>query len=175
MHLTRCRKNYVKHIWRRLEYIRRSSVHRIRTDKHVIEPFEIPHHWQRYRSMDWGYTKPYAVYSYAVDYDDVLYITGEYYGCKPGMLDTVHRKRRGSCTKDSTLKRLSRSSRPRYMATYRPWRANDCEIFATEGVYWVRADNDRLAGLMQVHQRLKEGKLKIFSNCVHLIRTRYQL
>ncbi len=26
-----------------------------RTDKHVIEPFEIPHHWQRYRSMDWGY------------------------------------------------------------------------------------------------------------------------
>ena len=38
-------------------------------------------------------------------------------------------------------------------------------------MYWVRADNDRLAGLMQVHQRLKEGKLKIFSNCVHLIRT----
>lgn len=35
----------------------------------------------------------------------------------------------------------------------------------------MRADNDRLAGLMQVHQRLKEGKLKIFSNCVHLIRT----
>ena len=24
---------------------------------------------------------------------------------------------------------------------------------------------------MQVHQRLKEGKLKIFSSCVHLIRT----
>ena len=36
---------------------------------------------------------------------------------------------------------------------------------------WDRADNDRMAGLMQVHMRLKERKLKVFSSCTHLIRT----
>lgn len=143
-----------------------------RTDKHVIEPFEIPHHWQRYRSMDWGYTKPYAVYSAAVDYDDVLYITGEYYGCKPGMPDTgTQETAREVAQKIEHLKDYQGVADPAIWQRTGHDGPTIAEIFATEGVYWVRADNDRLAGLMQVHQRLKEGKLKIFSNCVHLIRT----
>ena len=28
---------------------------------HVIEPFEIPKHWKRFRSFDFGYAKPFAV------------------------------------------------------------------------------------------------------------------
>lgn len=143
-----------------------------RTDKHVMEPFEIPHHWQRYRSMDWGYTKPYAVYSAAVDYDDVLYITGEYYGCKPGMPDTgTQETAREVAQKIEHLKDYQGVADPAIWQRTGHDGPTIAEIFATEGVYWVRADNDRLAGLMQVHQRLKEGKLKIFSNCVHLIRT----
>lgn len=143
-----------------------------RTEKHVIEPFEVPHHWQRYRSMDWGYTKPYAVYSYAVDYDDVLYITGEYYGCKPGMPDTgTQETAREVAQKIEHLKDYQGVADPAIWQRTGHDGPTIAEIFATEGVYWVRADNDRLAGLMQVHQRLKEGKLKIFSNCVHLIRT----
>lgn len=143
-----------------------------RTDKHVIEPFEIPHHWQRYRSMDWGYTKPYAVYSYAVDYDDVLYIIGEYYGCKPGMPDTgTQETAREVAQKIEHLKDYQGVADPAIWQRTGHDGPTIAEIFATEGVYWTRADNDRLAGLMQVHQRLKEGKLKIFSNCVHLIRT----
>lgn len=143
-----------------------------RTEKHVIEPFEVPHHWQRYRSMDWGYTRPYAVYSYAVDYDDVLYITGEYYGCKPGMPDTgTQETAREVAQKIEHLKDYQGVADPAIWQRTGHDGPTIAEIFATEGVYWVRADNDRLAGLMQVHQRLKEGKLKIFSNCVHLIRT----
>lgn len=143
-----------------------------RTEKHVIEPFEIPHHWQRYRSMDWGYTKPYAVYSYAVDYDDVLYITSEYYGCKPGMPDTgTQETAREVAQKIEHLKDYQGVADPAIWQRTGHDGPTIAEIFATEGVYWVSADNDRLAGLMQVHQRLKEGKLKIFSNCVHLIRT----
>lgn len=143
-----------------------------RTDKHVIEPFEIPHHWQRYRSMDWGYTKPYAVYSYAVDYDDILYITGEYYGCKPGMPDTgTQETAREVAQKIEHLKDYQGVADPAIWQRTGHDGPTIAETFATEGVYWVRADNDRQAGLMQVHQRLKEGKLKIFSNCVHLIRT----
>src|SRR5690606_3212353 len=38
-----------------------------RTAIHVIEPFEIPHSWMRFRSMDWGYQSSHAVHWYAVD------------------------------------------------------------------------------------------------------------
>ena len=45
------------------------------------------------------------------------------------------------------------------------------EQFAQEGVAWTPADNDRMQGKMQVHIRLKERKIKVFSSCTHLIRT----
>lgn len=34
--------------------------------RHVCEPFEIPKHWTRFRSMDWGYAEPFSVGWYAV-------------------------------------------------------------------------------------------------------------
>lgn len=34
--------------------------------QHVIEPFEIPKHWVRFRAMDWGSSKPFSVGWYAV-------------------------------------------------------------------------------------------------------------
>ena len=34
---------------------------------HVCKPFEIPDNWTRLRAMDWGFTKPYAIYG-AVSY-----------------------------------------------------------------------------------------------------------
>lgn len=143
-----------------------------RTEKHVIEPFEVPHHWQRYRSMDWGYTKPYAVYSYAVDYDDVLYVTGEWYGCKPGLPDTgTQETAREVALKLKGIKDYHGVADPAIWQKIGHDGPPIGEIFANEGIYWTPADNARVDGLMQVHQRLKEGKLKIFSNCVHLIRT----
>ena len=40
--------------------------------RHVVKPFKIPDNWVRFRSMDWGSAKPYAVGWYAVDYDGNL-------------------------------------------------------------------------------------------------------
>lgn len=34
--------------------------------KHVIEPFELPSWWRRFRSIDWGYNDPCAVLWHAV-------------------------------------------------------------------------------------------------------------
>ena len=50
------------------------------TSKHVIEPFKIPEGWAKFRSMDWGQAKPYAVLWWAVDYDGNLYCYRELYG-----------------------------------------------------------------------------------------------
>lgn len=48
--------------------------------KHVVEPFEIPKNWLRYRSMDWGSARPYACHWWAVDYDGNIWCYRELYG-----------------------------------------------------------------------------------------------
>ena len=50
------------------------------SSKHVVEPFKIPADWIKFRSMDWGQAKPYAVLWFAVDYDGNLYCYRELYG-----------------------------------------------------------------------------------------------
>ena len=51
-----------------------------RESLHVVEPFEIPRNWMRFRSMDWGSAHPYAVLWWAVDYDGNLWCYREPYG-----------------------------------------------------------------------------------------------
>lgn len=62
--------------------------------KHVVEPFEVPEWWNRFRSADWGSAKPFSIGWWAVVSDD--YVTPqrqllprglilryrEWYGCK---------------------------------------------------------------------------------------------
>lgn len=47
----------------------------------MINPFEIPSHWQVVRGFDFGYAKPFSVGWYAVDEKGVMYRIAEYYGC----------------------------------------------------------------------------------------------
>ena len=51
-----------------------------RSDLHVVEPFAIPAGWLRFRAMDWGSARPYAVLWFAVDYDNRIYVYRELYG-----------------------------------------------------------------------------------------------
>lgn len=51
-----------------------------RADKHIVAPFGIPERWLRFRSMDWGCAKPYAVLWWAMDYDGNMYCYRELYG-----------------------------------------------------------------------------------------------
>ena len=40
------------------------------TERHVIKPFEIPEHWLRFRSLDWGSARPFSVGWWAAASDD---------------------------------------------------------------------------------------------------------
>lgn len=40
------------------------------TTRHVVEPFDIPPHWTRGRSFDWGYAKPFSVGWWAIASED---------------------------------------------------------------------------------------------------------
>ena len=39
-------------------------------EQHVVEPFEVPAHWARFRSMDWGSARPFSVGWWAIVGDD---------------------------------------------------------------------------------------------------------
>jgi hypothetical protein len=41
-----------------------------RYEQHVVQPFEVPAQWARFRSMDWGSAKPFSVGWWAIVSDD---------------------------------------------------------------------------------------------------------
>lgn len=45
--------------------------------RHVVRPFEIPEHWLRFRSGDWGSAKPFAFGWYAVASEDMIVGPGQ--------------------------------------------------------------------------------------------------
>jgi len=46
---------------------------------HVIDPFDIPEHWTRFWSVDFGFTNPFVCQWWAKDEDGRLYLYREYY------------------------------------------------------------------------------------------------
>lgn len=51
-----------------------------RESLHVVKPFKVPRGWIKFRAMDWGCAKPYAVVWFAIDYDGNAYAYRELYG-----------------------------------------------------------------------------------------------
>lgn len=149
---------------------------------HVIEPFEIPSHWQIYRSYDHGYAKPFSVGWYAYD-GEAFYRILEMYGCTQTPNTGVEW---------TTTKIFSEIHR---VETEHEWLAGkhiigiaDPAIWQEDGgdsiaktaadcgVYFTKADNTRIAGLMQCHRRLAFNDdgfplFYVFKNCKHFIRT----
>ena len=154
-----------------------------RRNSHVIEPFEIPEEWPIWCGMDWGYSRPFSVGWYAVDYQKRMYRIREYYGCTGTPNEgvkleptVVARKIREIEADDPNLKgrRIHRIGDPAI------WGSDGTEsigsLFERERVYFEPGDHARLSGLMQMHYRLRfdeDGRpmLYIFNACKHFIRT----
>jgi hypothetical protein len=47
-----------------------------RNSKHVVKPFQIPEHWLRFRSGDWGSARPFAFHWFAVASEDHVMDSG---------------------------------------------------------------------------------------------------
>jgi hypothetical protein len=139
---------------------------------HGIADFEIPPEWERYCVLDWGYASPFCAHWYAVDYDDVLYLYREWYGCKKeeegvdeganvGLKMQAWEVARGILERESGEKIRMRIADPAIWHPRPDSRRQEArgvtilEDFQRESVYFIKADNDRLHGKMQVHKRLK--------------------
>ena len=154
-----------------------------RTNTHVIAPFRVPSEWRIWCSMDWGYSKPFAIGWYAVDHEKRIYRIREYYGCegtpnKGVMMEpaAVARKMLEIEADDPNLrgKHITRVADPAIWGTQTG--ESIAQTFARAGVYFKKGEHARIDGKMQIHHRLafdEYGKplLYVFNTCRHFIRT----
>ena len=155
-----------------------------RKDIHVVDTFIIPPEWARFRALDYGLDML-ACYWFALDMQQNVYIYKELY--ESNLIITDAAKRILEVNGTDIIK-----------TTYAPpdlWnRRQDtgksaAETFMKSGVTFIKAKNDRVNGWYAVKEWLKvieqkdeqtgevkqTAKLKIFSNCVNLIRCLPQL
>ena len=142
---------------------------------HVIPPFEIPPHWEKLKGIDYGYAAPTAVIWGAVDPEDgTLIIYRELY--KKGL----HGTELGNMMFE--LEREDIRSIPGVMDN-QAWAQSGTgfkgptvgEVLVRMGHKLRRADKNRKAGKVQVHERLAltnsgRPKMQIFSTCHNLVR-----
>jgi len=143
---------------------------------HVIEPFDIPRNWMRFRAADWGYSSPACCLWFAVDYDNNLFVYRELY-TKRNTADIFARK----------VLEMEDGEYIRYgILDSSTWaRRGDigpsiAETMIQEGCRWRQSDRSprsRISGKVEVHKRLRVDEdtgypsMFIFSNCLNLIRT----
>ena len=150
-----------------------------RRDIHVVQPFEIPAHWIRYISIDYGLDM-FAVLFHAIDTQGTDYVYNEIYQSNLIISDAA-----------KLLKDYPDNSKVKYR--YAPpdlWnRRNDtgksaAEIFYENGVQLTKCSADRINGWLAVKEWIKpyeakdeqtgevvtKSNMKIFSNCLNLIR-----
>lgn len=143
--------------------------------KHVIEPFQVPEHWIRWKSYDHGYNTYACVLWFTQDpQTDRKYVYRELYVSQMGVSEIARQ-----------IKMLESGERVApNLADPSIWKgAGDqntgksvAEMFVAEGVSFTPANNDRLAGKAAVHDALglmPDGlpHLQVFANIVNLIRT----
>jgi PBSX family phage terminase large subunit len=146
-----------------------------RSEKHVIEPFQIPRHWSMWRAVDWGYHAPFCCLWLAQDPDTRrVYVFRELY--EKGVTDVqqakliVNNTPEDACTVTWADPSMwsKKSAGDRVFSTADEYRDN--------GIVLTKGNNDRISGKRKVDRvlaGLEDGKpgLQIMSNCRNLIRT----
>lgn len=153
---------------------------------HVIEPFEIPRDWSITRAYDWGYGKPFSFLWVATDYEGTAYVFLEWYGCTKTPNEGIkwnNAQQMSHCKEIEDGHRWLKGKHIYGVADPSIWDGSHdtdgiscAEIGEKYGVYFDKANNERIAGWMMLREYLKfdeEGrpKLYIFNTCENLIRT----
>lgn len=147
-----------------------------RRDDHVIEPFEIPEHWLRWRAVDWGYSAPFCCLWMARDPDTGrVVVYREVY--RTGLSDPEQAELVRDMTNNEEV--INRTLADPSMWTARTLERqtkSTADVYREHGVALNRADNDRMIGLRRIRdalQMMADGRpgLLVFENCRNLIRT----
>ncbi len=154
---------------------------------HVVEPFEIPLWWPRYMSFDHGYAKPFSVGWWAVGPDGCAYRYREWYGCEPGRPNTGLKLTPRQIAQGIVQREQSEAENNLHILRVADPAIFDCsrgDSVARQmepqnglaGVYFHPGENNRMAGKLELHERLRfspQGRpgLQVFSTCRDFVRT----
>lgn len=137
---------------------------------HGCDPFPIPEEWEKFCVFDWGYSRPWAALWFAVDFDGGLYLFRAYYGMKKGSLEKYDPNKGARQTNIEIAREIRNQEKERIAfrvadpACWAPTKIRGSntilgpsfvEDSSKEGLYWLKADNDRIRGKQQVHMRFK--------------------
>jgi phage terminase large subunit len=161
-----------------------------RRDKHVIEPFQPPKHWKRYRSIDWGFNDACAVYWHATDEDGHTFTYRELYINETLASDVADKIVELSVYVDEDGKeekeviKYTVASPDMWQTRGAGTKVKDGEVkgksiaetFLEHGVPLIKADNSRVIGWQRTAEQLKDAPdgtpvWQITSNCYNLVRT----
>jgi phage terminase large subunit len=144
-------------------------------DIHVVEPFQIPSSWQRFRSLDYGMDMT-ACYWWAVDTQGICYVYREMH--EPGLILSAAAKRIVELTpKDEKIQYTVAS--PDLWNKRQDSGESGFEIMVKQGLPLVKANDSRIAGWRTMREYLKPiddmygkktSRLKFFSNCIMAIK-----
>lgn len=142
--------------------------------------YDIPPEWEVFGSFDWGSAKPWSYGLYAINYDGTVFRFAEAYGAKQDengdyvdeglrQNDNEIAHRILALEQEYRVKPRVRVADPAIWAK-RPEQGGKRgpsvhETMQREGVYFIKADNDRIAGRRQCHHRLalqEDGKPGFF-------------
>ena len=155
---------------------------------HVIHPVKIRRHWTIYRSMDWGFFRPFSVAWYAVDEEGIMYRFKELYGVQKSGPESIPNE--GVQWPPEKVFKLiwEIEHTDEALKGKEIIGVADPAIFQSQtgvsiadtamqcGVYFHPADNTRLAGWMQCRYRLQFNeygipRFYVTTDCPEFIRT----
>jgi len=153
-------------------------------EKHLIKPFSIPVNWARFRSFDWGSSKPFSVGWWAVSNGERHLPKGamvryrEWYGAKDGE-PNVGLKLTAEAVGEGIATRSNGEKFAYSVADPACWKVDGgpsiAERMIKSGVVFKPADNKRVSGWDQMRARFvgddDTPMIYTFTTCVDSIRT----
>lgn len=146
---------------------------------HVIEPFEIPREWRRYRAADEGYNDPFVCLWFAIDHEGNCYLYREFVKSKllsHQQAEETNRRSEGE-EYDYTVGDTSFWNKGKESGK------SPHEVFIEHGITMIQATKERVNGWKRMREWIhvydeidkvsglpyKHTKFKVFSTCRHAI------
>lgn len=141
-----------------------------RRDRHVTEPFEIPSHWRRYRTIDYGLDMLACMWI-AVAPDGVCYVYREL--CKQNLtISQAATKILELTPKNEDV--YATLAPPDLFSRSQETGKTKATLFSEYGVNFTKTSNDRECGWLALKELMLDRggvtRLKIFSTCTEIIR-----
>ncbi len=153
-----------------------------RHDLHVVDDFDIPHEWYKYRSIDYGFAAPFSCGWYAVDFNGNVYRYREHYEAGQELSHHIDRIRELSgdeqymMTVGDPSMWIRNPQNTNRSDTVAPSSMSIADILGRHGINVIKANNERISGWNLCRQYLDHSdgrppKFKVFKSCKNFIRT----